>query len=104
MSHLIHHILLATSPASCAIHSSDHVPVDLPRMPCTLSTRQSHSRSYTDTGPLPMPFLVHHLACTMPRTCIHSMDVNSARIPSTIGIQLCVSLLSNPASTARPVL
>jgi hypothetical protein len=35
---------------------------------------------------------------------IHSMDVSSAWIPSTLGIQLCVGLLSDPASTAGPVL
>jgi hypothetical protein len=68
MSCLIHHALLAPSPAHSAIHPSDHVPADLPGMPRASSMRRSHSRSSTDTGPLPMPFLVPHLACTMPRT------------------------------------
>jgi hypothetical protein len=68
MSHPFHHALLALSPAHSAIHPSDHVSADFPRMPCALSTCQSHSRSSTDTSPLPMPFPVYHPACTMPRT------------------------------------
>jgi hypothetical protein len=67
-SRLIHHALLALSPASRAIYLSDHVPADLPGMPRASSTRRSHSRSSTDTGPLPTPSPVHHWACTMPRT------------------------------------
>jgi hypothetical protein len=35
---------------------------------------------------------------------IRSTDVSSARIPSTLGIQLRVGLSSDPASTAGPVL
>jgi hypothetical protein len=166
---LIHHTLLAPSPASSAIPASDHVPPDISRMPCASSTRRSHSQSSTDIGPLPLLFLVHHLACTMPWTVsglhhaldrirlapcpgpypactmpwtisglhhaldhirlapcpgpypactmpwtisglhhaldrIRSTDVSSARIPSTLGIQLRIGVLSNPANTAGPVL
>jgi hypothetical protein len=74
---LIHHTLLAPSPASSAIPASDHVPPDISRMPCASSTRRSHSQSSTDIGPLPMLFLVHHLACTMPWTVSglhHALD------------------------------
>jgi hypothetical protein len=69
-SHPIHHALLAQLPASRAIPPSDHVLPDLSGMPRASSTRRSHSRSPTDTGPLPTPFPVCHLACNMPRTVL----------------------------------
>jgi hypothetical protein len=68
MSHLIHHALLAPSPAYSAIHPSDHVSADISGMPRASSVRRSHSRSSTDTGPLSTPFPVHHLACIKPWT------------------------------------
>jgi hypothetical protein len=64
----IHHALLALSPAHSAIHPSNHVPPDLSGMPCASSTHWSHSQSSTDTGLLPTPFPVYHLACTQPWT------------------------------------
>jgi hypothetical protein len=36
--------------------------------------------------------------------CISSMDVSSAQIPSTLGIQPRIGVASDPASTARPAL
>jgi hypothetical protein len=67
-SWLIHHALLALSPASSAIPPSDHVPANLPGMPRATSTRRSHFWSSMDTGPLSRPFPVYHPACTMPWT------------------------------------
>jgi hypothetical protein len=68
MSCLIHHTLLALSPASSTIHPSNHVPADLSQTSRASTTCWSHSWSSTDTGPLPMPFPVHCPACTMPWT------------------------------------
>jgi hypothetical protein len=95
MSCLFHHALLALSPASSAICSSNHVPPDLSRMPCTSSTRQSHSQSSTDIGLLPRPFPVCHPACTMPWTvsALQTTDPLGSLQPSGSSSALVCSLI-----------
>jgi hypothetical protein len=92
---LFHHALLALSPAHSAIPPSDHVPADLSGMPCTSSTHRSHSRSSTDIGPLPMPFPVHHPACTMPWTVSALQTSDPLRSLRHSG--------SSPASESSPI-
>jgi hypothetical protein len=66
MSRLIHHTLLALSPASHTIHPSNHVPPDFYGMPHATSTHWSHFRSSTDIDPPAMLIPVHRPACTQP--------------------------------------
>jgi hypothetical protein len=92
MSCLIHHPLLALSPASRAIHLSDHVPADISGMSRASSTRRSYSRSPTDIGPLPTPFPVCHPACTTPWTVSAlrtSVPLGSLRHSGSSSVSVC---------------